>query len=102
MFLDKDIPQTEATDLFMKACAKLSEIASKKKSIVAATCFPERRSKRGVLFEAVLFGRSNVLVRFRKKGKILSFILEDHPRVKRFSMDLPTADYAPLTDFMEG
>ncbi len=100
LFFDRDIPKTEAKDLFMKICAKLSEIAARK-SIVVTSYFPERRSKRGVFFETVLFGRSNILVRFRKRGKILSFVLEDHPRINRFSMDLPTADYAPLTDFME-
>lgn len=101
LFFDRDIPETEAKTLFMKICAKLSEIAARKKSIVVATYFPERRSKLGVFFEAVLFGRSNILVKFRKRGKVLSFFLEDHPRVKRFNMDLPTADYTPLTNFME-
>ena len=101
LFFDRDIPETEAKDLFMKICAKLSEIAARKKSIVVATYFSERRSKLGVFFEAVLFGRSNILVKFRKRGKVLSFFLEDHPRVKRFNMDLPTADYTPLTNFME-
>lgn len=101
LFFDKDIPKTEAKSLFMKVCAKLSEIAARKKSIVVTTYFPERRSKRGVFFEAVLFGRSNILVKFRKRGKVLSFLLEDHPRIKRFNMDLPTTDYTPLTDFME-
>lgn len=101
LFFDRDIPKTEAKDLFMKICAKLSEIAARKKSIVVTSCFPERRSRRGVFFEAILFGRSNILVRFRKRGKILNFVLEDHPCINRFSMDLPTTDYAPLTDFME-
>jgi len=101
LFFDRDIPETEAKDLFMKVCAKLSEIAARKKSIVVTSYFPERRSKRGVFFEAFLFGRSNISVRLRKRGKILSFVLEDHPRINRFSMDLPTADYAPLTNFME-
>jgi hypothetical protein len=101
LFFDRDIPKTEAKDLFVKVCAKLSEIAAKKKSIVVSSYFPERKSKRGVFFEALLFGRSNILVNFRKRGKILSFVLEDHPRINRFSMDLPMTDYAPLTNFME-
>jgi len=99
LFFDRDVHKTEAKDLFMKVCVKLSEIAARKKSIVVASYFPGRRFKRGVFFEAVLYGRSNVLVRFRKRGEILSFVLEDHPRVKQFSMDLPTTDYAPLTAF---
>jgi len=100
LFFDRDIPKTEAKDLFMKVCAKLSEIASKKQAIVLATYYPERRSKRGLFFEAVLFGRSNVIVKFERRGKALSFVLQDHPRIKPFSIDFPS-DEVPLTNYME-
>lgn len=100
LFFDRDIPKTEAKDLFMKACSRLSEIAAKKRAIVLATYVPVRRSRQGLFFEAVLFGKSNVLVKLKKHGEALNFTLEDHPRVKLFSIDFPT-DYAPLTAFME-
>lgn len=99
LFSDRDIPKTEAKDLFMKSCSKLSEIAAKKKSIVFATYFPRRKFRRGVFFEAVLFGRSNVSVRFNKKGRFLNFVLEDHPNAKHltmdFTLDFQATDYAP-------
>lgn len=101
LFFDKDIPKTEAKDLFMKVCAKLSEIASRKNLIVVVNYFAERRTKLGVFFEALLFGRSNVLAKFRKRGKIISFVLEDHPRAKSFTMNLPATDYTLLTNFVE-
>jgi len=100
LFFDRDIPETEAKDLFMKTCTKLSEIASRKKSVVLVTHLAERL-KRSVFFDAVLYGRANVSVRFRKRKRTLSFILEDHSRVKPFSMDLPASDHASLTAFME-
>lgn len=100
LFFDKDVPKTEAKDLFMKICAKLSEIAANKQTAIIATYFPDRISKRSVFFEAVLFGRSNILIKFKRKGKILTFILEDHPRIKPFTLNFPT-DYTTLTDFME-
>jgi len=100
LFFDKDIPKTEAKDLFMKVCAKLSDIAAKKQTIVLSTYYPERRSKRGLFFEAVLFGRSNVVVKFERRGKTLSFALQDHPRIKPFSIDFPS-DEVPLTNYME-
>jgi hypothetical protein len=100
LFFDEDIPKTEAKDLFIKVCAKLSEIAAKKRSIVAATYFPARESRRDLFFEAVLFGRSNVIVKFERKGKALSFVLQDHPRIKKFSIDFPS-DEVSLTNFME-
>ena len=100
LFFDRDIPKTEAKDLFMKTCAKLSAIAADKQAIVIASYYPRKKSRRGLFFDTVLFAKSNVLIRFNRTGKILTFILEDHPRVKRFSMDLPT-DYTQLTAFME-
>ncbi len=100
LFFDRDIPKTEAKDLFMKVCAKLSDIASKKNAVVLATYYPERRSKRGLFFEAVLFGRSNVVVKFERRGKVLSFVLQDHPHIKPFSIDF-TSDEVPLTKYVE-
>ena len=101
LFFDRDIPKTEAKDLFMKVCAKLSEISSRKNLIVVVNYFAERRTKLGVLFEALLFGRSNILAKFRKRGKIISFVLEDHSHATPFSMDLPATDYALLTNFVD-
>jgi hypothetical protein len=100
LFLDRDIPKTEAKDLFVKVCAKLSDIANNKNCIVLATYRPEKRSKLGLFFEAVLFGRSNVLVKFERRGKTLSFVLQDHPRLKTLHVDFPSED-VPLTSFME-
>jgi len=68
LFFDVGIPKSEAKDLFKKVCTTLSEIAANKQAIVVGSYFPERKSKRGLFFEAVLFGRSNVLVRFKKTG----------------------------------
>jgi hypothetical protein len=84
----------------MKTCAKLSAIAADKQAIVIASYYPRKKSRRGLFFDTVLYAKSNVLIRFNRTGKILTFILEDHPRVKPFSMDLPT-DYTQLTAFME-
>ncbi|MEM2567744.1 MAG: hypothetical protein QXH20_04640 [Candidatus Bathyarchaeia archaeon] len=99
LFLDRDIPKTEAQDLFVKVCAALSEIASKRRKIVLATYTQDKSSKRGVFFEAVLFGRSNVIVKLDRRGKIIRFSLLDHPRLKPFSVDIPLEDVF-LTDFM--
>jgi len=100
LFLDRDIPKTEAKDLFMKVCAKLSEIAEEKQTLVLATYYPEPRSKRGLFFEAVLFGRSNVTVKFERRGSVLRFVLQGHPRIKPFSVDFHSED-VPLTNYME-
>ncbi|NIO37665.1 hypothetical protein GTO27_08170 [Candidatus Bathyarchaeota archaeon] len=101
LFVDKDIPETESKDLFLKLCTKLSAIAAKRTLIVVASHRLGRESNRVGFLEAVLFGKSNILVRLERKGKILRFALEDHPRVKCFAADFPVADYASSHGFME-
>jgi hypothetical protein len=87
LFFDRDLSQTEARELFTNVCTTLSEVAAKRQIIVVATYFPEGRSRQSLFFEAVLFGKCTVLVRLRRKGKLLNFILEKHPHVKPFDMD---------------
>ncbi len=86
LFFDRDLSQAEARELFAKVYNTLSEIAAKKQALVVATYFPEGRSRQGLFFEAVLFGKCTVLVRLKRKGKTLNFILEKHPHVKPFDM----------------
>jgi hypothetical protein len=86
LFFDRDLSQAEARELFTKVYNTLSEIAAKKQALVVATYFPEGRSRQGLFFEAVLFGKCTVLVRLKRKGKTLNFILEKHPHVKPFDM----------------
>jgi hypothetical protein len=101
LFLDRDLPKVEARELFMKVCVKLSEIASEKQAIIVVGYFPEERSRQSSFFEAVLFGRCNVLIRLRKMGEILSFALEDHARINPFAKDFPV-DSASLASFCGG
>jgi hypothetical protein len=91
LFLDSDIPKTEGRELFMKVCTKLSGIASEKRTIVVATYFPKGQSRQNMFFEAVLFGKADVLLRLRKKERVLTVALEDHPHIGPFNMDF-TAD----------
>lgn len=99
LFMDRDIPKTEARDLFLKVCHKLAEIAKKPK-IVLATYTPDRSSRRGIFFDAALFGQINTLVKFERKNKILRFALQDHPKIRPFEIEIPTENLL-LTKFME-
>lgn len=109
LFLDKNVPKTEVKDLFTKTCSKLSEIALKKNLIVFASYFPVRKFKQDLFLKAILLSKSSFLVEFRKRGEILTFTLEDHPRFKSFTIDFTLdfsnydydCDYASLTDSME-
>lgn len=95
LFSDRDVPKTEARELFIRTCTKLSEIASEKQVIVTVTYLPKKRSRIELFFEAVLFGKCTVLIRLRRKGRIFTFALEYHPSIKPFSKDF-TIDQAPL------
>jgi hypothetical protein len=98
LFFDKDVPETDARDLFMKVCDKLAVITAEKQIVVVVRYFPEKRSRLGLFFETVLFGHSDVLIRFKRSACGVRFVLEEHPRVTLFSMDFPE-DYVPLATF---
>jgi hypothetical protein len=100
LFMDSDIPKTEAKELFMKICTKLSEVAARKQTTVVASYFPEKQSRQGLFLEAVLLGKCNILISMKKTGNVLVFALEDHPCFKPFSMDF-TVDNPSLTSFTE-
>ena len=101
LFLDRDVPKTEARELFMKTCSKLSEIASEKQAVAVVTYLPKKRSRMELFFEAVLFGKCTVLIRLRRKDQVFNFVLEDHPSITPFTRDF-SVDQAPLNDVHGG
>jgi len=101
LFLDRDVSKIEARELFMKVCSKLVQIALEEQVIVAVSYFPKRRSRQGLFFEVVLFGKCNVLIRLRRKSGVFTFVLEDHLRIKPFSMDFTVA-HVPSATFHGG
>jgi hypothetical protein len=100
LFSDRDVPKIEASDLFMKVCSKLSRIASEKQVIVVVSYFLERRSRHR-FFDAALFRECSTLIKLSRRGKIFTFSLESHPRVKPFIMNF-TADQTPLNHVYGG
>ena len=87
LFLDSDVPKGEARELFTKFCSKLSEMAFKERIIVVVSYFPEGRSRQGLFLEAVLFGKCNVLIKLNGRSNVHTFVLEDHPCIKPFTVD---------------
>ncbi|MEM2250444.1 MAG: hypothetical protein QXQ50_03970 [Candidatus Bathyarchaeia archaeon] len=99
LFMDKDVPRTEAHDLFLKVCHKLAYIAKKDRKIVLATYQPDKTSRRGLFFDAALLGQTNVLIEFERKSKFLKFVLKSHQKVRPFELEIPTGNVL-LTSFM--
>ena len=100
LFLDRDVPKTEAQDLFMKVCGKLEEIAKERSTIVVASYNPRSSSSRRLFLEAVLLGRANIVFGFKETRGTLKVSLHKHPKLKPFSIELRGKE-ARLTDFME-
>lgn len=79
MFLDKNVPDREAREVFNQLVLYLSEFAQKSRTIVVTT-YPQRFfSKRDFFFKAVIHGRADLVasVISSKYGK--KFVLEKHP-----------------------
>jgi hypothetical protein len=102
LFLDEDIPTMEATLLFMKVCAKLSSITSRRELIIMANYFPRKICERSLFFEAILFGRLNVLIKLQEKGQSLSFALEEHHCIDQSIMDFTTDNHVSFSSFVDG
>jgi hypothetical protein len=97
LFLDRDMPKLDGRELFLNLCSKLSGIAVEKQTVVVVSCFQRNLSSQSLFFEAALFGKSNILIKLKKKGQVMSVSLEDHPYVKPFRIDLavdPQYSYA--------
>lgn len=100
LFMDRDIPWIEAKELFVKICTKLSEIAERKQAVIAVNYFSERHSRRSLFFEAVLFGKCNILIRVEKTNEVLTLALEEHPRLNTFNREF-LVDNISLASFMK-
>ena len=81
LFLDPDVPKTEARDIFNRLTVYLSDYASKSDIIVLATHVPRVRSRRSVFLDSALHGRAHVLLKLRDKHGILKSSLMKHPTI---------------------
>ena len=90
LFLDRDVPKIEGRNLFLKITRYLLEVASRRRAVVVASYFPRLYSSRSFFLETVLLGRASTVISFKEYTGGLKFVLEDHPRVKPFTIDLPS------------
>lgn len=90
LFLDRDVPKIEGRNLFLKITRYLSEVASRRRAVVVASYFPRLNSSRSLFMEVVLLGRASTVISFKEYTGGLKFVLEDHPSIKPFTIDLPS------------
>ena len=104
LFLDQDVPKKESRQGFMKITRYLVELASRRRVVIIATCFPRHYSSRSMFLEAILFGRANTVVWLKKSRGAVKFALELHRSIKpfivNFASDVVTMDmfYGGLAD----
>jgi hypothetical protein len=89
LFLDNDVPTKESIGIFNKAVAHLSDLTLKRSVIVIITSFLQQRSRRRVFLESILFGRAGTIIRVTESRDKLRFILEKHPSLEPFTLDVP-------------
>jgi hypothetical protein len=99
-YLDRDVPKSEAMDVFNKLTVFLSRFAAGNQVIVVTTHFARRSSARSMFLESALLGRANVVVRVRDSHRVLRFVLEKHPVYKLGTVEFPS-EGVTLREFME-
>ena len=88
LFLDRDIPRTEAMDVFPKLSWLLRNISREKQVAILAAHLPIRRGRKAVFLEASLFGAADNLIRLEEENGFLRVFLEKHPFRKLGSVEI--------------
>ena len=90
LFLDRDVPWEEAEDLYKKMTKSLSDLASRRRVIIVASHPPRSYSRRSLSLKSILYGNANMVMGVRESKGAPKFILENHPKILPFTIDLPS------------
>ena len=97
-YLDADVPEKEARDVFSKLTLFLSRLSAERKAIIVAVHFTRRNSARDLFFESTLLGRANVLV--RTGGNNFTGLVPGKNPVHKPKVARPPVRVPTLSDFM--
>jgi len=100
LFLDKDIPEEEATRVFSQVTAYLQSFARQHQIVLIATYLPSQNSSRSTSLQTATYGRANVVLAVRQTMYDREFTLEKHPRLMLGTAEFPSENLT-LTDFMQ-
>ena len=101
LFLDKDIPEDEAQQIFNRVTTFLSNFARENQIIVIATYRQHEATTRNAFLHTVTNAKANVVLSLRKTSYSRQFVLEKHPYLSSKVAKLPSKDLT-LVDFSEG
>ncbi len=99
LFLDKDIADDEAKQVYSQVIAYLQNFARKNQVVLIAT-FPTRHgNSRSEALQAVTLQKANVVLSLRQTMYDRELVLEKHPRFMLGSAEFPSENLT-LNDFM--
>jgi hypothetical protein len=99
LYLDNDVSDREARDVFNQLTRYLSEFAEENGVIVVSTYLLHQPSRRNVFFKAVACGRANVVAAVKPAQHGQQFVLEKHPFFRLGNVHFPL-DHGSLDAFM--
>ena len=100
LYLDKDVLEKEARDVFNQLTVSLSRFAEENSSVVIATYPSHYPSDRNLFFKLVACGRANVAISVKPSRHGQQFTLEKHPFFTLGKVVIPSENLS-LTKFME-
>ena len=102
LFLDRDVPKTESKDIFNRLATYLARLALDKQLLILATHYPRWESKRSIFLEAMLLGRSDIVIRLAERYGAVKLGIVKHPYLepKEFLFHF-NGNRLTLKDFIE-
>jgi hypothetical protein len=100
LYLDTDVSEQEARDVFHQLTHYLAKFAEANDVIVVSTYLPHPPSSRSVFFKAVACGRATMVATVQPSRYGQQFVLEKHPFFCPGKVHVPSA-HGSLNDFME-
>ena len=100
LFLDRDVPPKEATELFKKMTLHLADLALKRNIIIVATCSNDEPSKRQIVLESILLRIADKTARFAETKGRLQLSIKNRDSPETLTADI-LRDEATLEKFVE-
>lgn len=86
LYLDEDIPQKEARDVFNQLTVYLSKFARENHVVVVATYLSSCSSERNILLRAVAFEHANIVVPVKPSKKRSNRMNRQHSVLEKYSL----------------
>jgi hypothetical protein len=98
-FLDKDVPEDEARQVYSQVTAYLANFAEKNQVVLITTCPPHQETRRNNFLHALTCGRANIVISLRQSKYDRELVLEKHSYYMQGVAELPSENLT-LTDFI--